>query len=114
MRNKAVLERIRDKLIAVGCTLPELGSTGEREATRRWNGALQPRPALVARCTTTAQVSTALRAAADATLPVSVHNGGPGLERALTSGRRPRNRSVPDESAVRKRDGPRRDHRRGG
>jgi FAD/FMN-containing dehydrogenase len=76
MRNKAVLERVRNALIAAGCTLPELGSAGEREATRRWNGALQPRPALVARCATTAQVSATLRAAADSALPVSVHNGG--------------------------------------
>jgi FAD/FMN-containing dehydrogenase len=76
MRSKSVLERVRNTLTAAGCTLPELGSAGEREATRRWNGGLQPQPALVARCATTAQVSTALRAAADAALPVSVHNGG--------------------------------------
>jgi hypothetical protein len=58
MRNEAVLERVRNTLTTAGCTLPELGSTEDREATRRWNGALQPRPALVARCATTAQVST--------------------------------------------------------
>jgi hypothetical protein len=60
MRKKAVLERVSNTLIAAGCTLPKLGSAEEREATRRWNGALQPRPALVARCATTAQVSTAI------------------------------------------------------
>ncbi len=41
-----------------------------------WNGAVQHRPALVARCETTADVQLAVRTARDSGLPLSVRGGG--------------------------------------
>ena len=64
---------LRDRLMLAGCDIPEQGSATEHEATRLWNGAIDFKPTLVARCATTMQVSEALRAARDAGLPVSIH-----------------------------------------
>lgn len=67
---------LRERLMLAGCDIPEQGSAAEHEATRLWNGAIDSKPTLVARCATAMQVSEALRAAHDAGLPVSIHNGG--------------------------------------
>jgi FAD/FMN-containing dehydrogenase len=67
---------LRTRLIAAGCEVPESGSPAETQATRMWNGALDRRPALVARCRTADQVGTALRAATNICLPLCIHNGG--------------------------------------
>ncbi len=61
---------LRERLMSAGCDVPEKGSATEHEATRAWNGALDPKPALVARCATTVQLGEALRAARDAGLAV--------------------------------------------
>jgi FAD/FMN-containing dehydrogenase len=64
------------KLLAAGCELPIAGSAAWEAATRKWNGALNSNPALVARCTTGIQVSDAIRAARHTGFRASIHNGG--------------------------------------
>ena len=66
---------LRTTLERAGCHIVEQITKGDT-ATRRWNGALDPRPALIARCRSASQVAAALRAASAACLPVSIHNGG--------------------------------------
>jgi FAD/FMN-containing dehydrogenase len=73
--DRSQLTTLRADLERVGCLIVEHISDGDL-ATRRWNGALQPRPALIARCYTTSQVASALAAASAASVPVSIHNGG--------------------------------------
>ncbi|MGI4800290.1 MAG: FAD-binding oxidoreductase [Janthinobacterium lividum] len=70
------IDELRRQLIAAGCDVPECGSSSEAEATRLWNGALDRRPTLVARCRTAAHVSAALKAAREAGTSVCIHNGG--------------------------------------
>jgi FAD/FMN-containing dehydrogenase len=67
---------LRVKLLAAGCELPIAGNAGWEPATRKWNGALDSNPALVARCTTGIQVSEAIRAVRHTGLRTSIHNGG--------------------------------------
>jgi FAD/FMN-containing dehydrogenase len=55
------------------------GDIGYDEARRLWNGAIDRRPALVARCTGTADVVAAIRYARDRDLVVSVKGGGHGV-----------------------------------
>jgi FAD/FMN-containing dehydrogenase len=64
------------KLLAAGCELPIAGNAAWEAATRKWNGALDSNPALVARCTTGIQVSEAIRAVRHTGFRASVHNGG--------------------------------------
>ena len=66
---------LRSALTSYGCTIVD-DVHESNPATRHWNGALHPSPALIARCQTTVQVSRALRLARDANQPVCVHAGG--------------------------------------
>ena len=78
---------LNDKLRSVGCDIPAAGSGAWEAALRKWNGALDTRPVLVARCATSRQVSEALRAARDANIAVSIHSGGQDWNgRSLRSG----------------------------
>jgi FAD/FMN-containing dehydrogenase len=52
------------------------GEEGYEEARRVWNGAIDRRPALIARCTGADDVATAVRFARERDLPVSVRGGG--------------------------------------
>jgi FAD/FMN-containing dehydrogenase len=52
------------------------GEEGYEEARRVWNGAIDRRPALVARCAGADDVVEAVRFARDNDLPVSVRGGG--------------------------------------
>jgi hypothetical protein len=67
---------LRMKLLATGSELPIAGSAAWEAATRKWNGALDSNPALVARCTTGIQVSEAIRAVRHTGFRASIHNGG--------------------------------------
>jgi FAD/FMN-containing dehydrogenase len=78
---------LKDQLSGSGCVVHEAGSRGYAEATRLWNGAVERKPALVAACSNTSDVRTALLAARAAGLPVSVRNGGQDwVGRALRDG----------------------------
>jgi FAD/FMN-containing dehydrogenase len=52
------------------------GQAGYDEARRLWNGMIDRRPAMIARCTNTGDVAAAVRLARDRTLMVSVRGGG--------------------------------------
>ena len=56
--------------------LLRLGEEGYDEARRVWNGAIDRRPALIARCAGTDDVVEAVRFAREQELPVSVRGGG--------------------------------------
>jgi FAD/FMN-containing dehydrogenase len=49
---------------------------GYKDARKIWNGMIDRRPALIARCAGAADVITAVNFARDNSLPVSVHGGG--------------------------------------
>jgi FAD binding domain len=70
------VDALRERLRSAGCDMPATGSDAWRSALRTWNGALDLKPALVARCATSRQVSEALQAAHDAGVSVSVRGGG--------------------------------------
>jgi FAD/FMN-containing dehydrogenase len=53
-----------------------LGDAGYDDARRIWNGVIDRRPAFIARCRTTAEVSAAVRFAADNGLLLAVKGGG--------------------------------------
>src|SRR5437764_6824585 len=61
---------------AVGGTVALPGEPGYDEAVSIWNGAIDRRPAVVARCLSASDVAAALRYAQDAGLEVSVRGGG--------------------------------------
>jgi FAD/FMN-containing dehydrogenase len=52
------------------------GEEGYEEARRVWNGAIDRRPALIARCAGADDVAAAVRFARDTDLPISVRGGG--------------------------------------
>jgi FAD/FMN-containing dehydrogenase len=52
------------------------GDDGYDEARKVWNGAIDRRPALIARCTGTADVAAALRLGRERGLPIAVRGGG--------------------------------------
>lgn len=52
------------------------GDQGYDAARQVWNGAVDRRPAFIARCTSTADVTTAIRLAVTAGLPLAVRGGG--------------------------------------
>src|SRR5687768_713331 len=52
------------------------GEEGYEEARRVWNGGIDRRPALIARCAGADDVATAVRFARERDLPVSVRGGG--------------------------------------
>ena len=58
------------------------GDTGYETARRIWNGAIDRRPAVIARCTTSDEIAAAVRAARESALQIAVRGGGhstPGL-----------------------------------
>src|SRR6186997_197507 len=57
-------------------TLLRPGEEGYEEARRVWNGAIDRRPALIARCAGADDVALAVRYAREHDLPVSVRGGG--------------------------------------
>src|SRR4029453_8423291 len=59
--------------------LLEPGDRGYDEARAVWNGAIDRRPALIARCTGAADVVAALRHARERDLLVAVRGGGHGV-----------------------------------
>jgi len=56
--------------------LLRLGDEPYDEARRVWNGAIERRPAMIARCGGAADVAAALELARDRELPVAVRGGG--------------------------------------
>ena len=68
-RLRALRERFRGALLRPG-------EEGYEEARRVWNGAIDRRPALIARCAGADDVVEALRFARERELPVSVRGGG--------------------------------------
>ncbi|MBB5464211.1 hypothetical protein OKW30_006799 [Paraburkholderia sp. Clong3] len=71
----ADLLRLAEVLREVGFEVVE-PSDWANVSPRWWNGALCPRPLLLARCDTTEKVSRALRVTNDAHVPISIYNGG--------------------------------------
>ena len=61
---------------SIGGKVSRPGESGYDEATSIWNGAITRQPAIVASCTTSADVSAALRAATDNGLEISIRGGG--------------------------------------
>ena len=83
----AQIAALKNQVSASGCIIHEPGSREYARATRLWNGAVERKPALVAACSTTNGVRTALLAAQAIGLPVSVRNGGQDwVGRALRDG----------------------------
>ena len=56
---------------------------------RIWNGEIDRRPAVLARCQGASDVAAALRWARDLGLPVAVRGGGHGIAKSLQVGRSP-------------------------
>ncbi len=67
---------VRKNLEASGGQAFETGSDGYEHAIRLWNGAVQRRPGLVVQCFSATDVRTALMAARDHRVPISVRGGG--------------------------------------
>jgi FAD/FMN-containing dehydrogenase len=65
---------LRAELIEAGCQL--LARPGDGVDVAHRNGALKPRPKMVARCGTAAQVASVMRAAKRFDVPLAIHNGG--------------------------------------
>jgi hypothetical protein len=65
---------LQAELIEAGCQTLAMPGAGGEIAHR--NGALDPRPRMVVRCSTTAQVSSVMRVASRFDAPVAVYNGG--------------------------------------
>ena len=65
---------LHGELITAGCQV--LTTPGDDGEIAHWNGALNPRPKMVVRCSTAAQVSSVMRAASGFGAPLAVHNGG--------------------------------------
>ena len=87
MTHDAQIVVLKNELSAAGCIVREPGSRGFAQTTRLRNGAVERKPALVAACSETNRVRTALLAARAAGLPVSVRNGGQDwVGRALRDG----------------------------
>ncbi len=57
-------------------TIRQLGDEGYEEARRIWNGMIDCRPAVIARCTGPADVMAAVRFARERGLPIAVRGGG--------------------------------------
>ncbi len=55
------------------------GDEGYEAARRVWNGAIDRRPALIARCVTTADIQTAIRFARNHELRIAIRGGGHGV-----------------------------------
>src|SRR5215217_155981 len=63
-------------LTRFGGALVRPGDAGYDDARRVWNGAVDRRPALIARCTGPEDVQAAVRLARDRDLPLAVRGGG--------------------------------------
>jgi FAD/FMN-containing dehydrogenase len=61
---------------SIGGKVSRPGESGYDEATSIWNGSISRQPSIVASCTTSADVSAALRAAIDNGLEISIRGGG--------------------------------------
>src|ERR671922_2280427 len=70
------LERLRDSLPG---SLIQPGDKGYDEARSIWNGAIDRRPACIARCTGAADVVAAVRFARERDLEIAVRSGGHGV-----------------------------------
>ncbi|OTP68070.1 FAD-binding oxidoreductase [Caballeronia sordidicola] len=80
------LTSLRAKLELARCEVDDAPSQSNA-VRRRWNGALSPCPALIAGCDSTVQVVSALRAASEENMPISVYSGGRDWEgRSLRDG----------------------------
>jgi hypothetical protein len=66
-------------------TLLRSGDTGYDEARRVFNGLIDSKPALIARCTSTSDVAAAVRHARENNLTVSVYGGGHGVTGAAVA-----------------------------
>ncbi|HKR49990.1 MAG TPA: FAD-binding oxidoreductase [Pseudonocardiaceae bacterium] len=67
---------VAEPLRAFDGSLLSPDNPGFEEARRMWNGMIDRRPALIARCRTTRDVSAAIRFARGAGLPISIRCGG--------------------------------------
>jgi hypothetical protein len=65
---------LKGRLIEAGCHVLMMRAVGGEIA--HWNGALDPRPKMLVRCSTVAQVSSVMRAASAFDAPLGVYNGG--------------------------------------
>ncbi|MEX3945845.1 FAD-binding oxidoreductase [Paraburkholderia sp. BR10937] len=65
---------LKDRLVEAGSQVLMMPAAGG-EITH-WNGALDPRPKMLVRCSTVAQVSRVMSAARGFDAPLAVHNGG--------------------------------------
>jgi FAD/FMN-containing dehydrogenase len=72
------LLRAQDERELAGCLL-EPGGPAYEQARRVWNGAIDRRPALIARCSSVAQVAAAVRMARRRGLEIAVRGGGHGV-----------------------------------
>ncbi len=76
IRRVAEVDRLKARLRG---TVLEPGLPGHEEARRVWNGAIDRRPALIARCVVADDVAIAIRFARDNDLTISVRGGGHGV-----------------------------------
>jgi FAD/FMN-containing dehydrogenase len=72
----SAFERLRDRF---GGALVRPGDAGYDEARAIWNGAIDRRPGLIARCVDPRDVAEAVRFAAEHDLVLSVRGGGHGV-----------------------------------
>jgi FAD/FMN-containing dehydrogenase len=70
------INALRDHITAARCEVFAAGSRSYDDATDIWNGAVEYRPALVARCLNVQHVQAGLAAARENGVPVSVKGGG--------------------------------------